>query len=62
MVIRLVGAHEIRTMLGGISRQRTYQITSKRSFPTPVADLQQGKVWATEDVEQWIVEHRPPVD
>lgn len=57
----LLGAHEIRLMLGGeyeISRQRAYQIMNKLSFPTPVADLKAGKVWAGRDVEQWIAEHR----
>ncbi|MFC3382540.1 helix-turn-helix transcriptional regulator [Couchioplanes azureus] len=52
--LRLVGAHEIRMMLGGISRQRVYQITSRRDFPEPVAELAMGNVWRTEDVEAWI--------
>jgi prophage regulatory protein len=30
--IRLVGAHEIRMRLGGVSRQRVYQITGP-DFP-----------------------------
>ncbi|WP_233412858.1 DNA-binding protein [Nucisporomicrobium flavum] len=55
-----MGAHEIRVRLGGVSRQRVYQITSRRYFPAPAADLQQGKVWLAEDVEAWIAEHRPP--
>jgi prophage regulatory protein len=57
--IRLVGAHEIRIRLGGISRQRVYQITSRADFPKPIIDLAQGKVWGTDDVDQWIHEHRP---
>ena len=57
--IRLMGAHEIRIRLGGVSRQRAYQITSRADFPAPAADLRQGKVWFTEDVEQWIAERRP---
>lgn len=56
---RLVGAHEIRVRFGGISRQRTYQLTSRPDFPKPVADLQQGKVWDAADVEAWIAAHRP---
>ncbi|GIE84134.1 hypothetical protein Are01nite_06140 [Actinoplanes regularis] len=36
--IRLMGAHEIRIRLGGVSRQRAYQITSRADFPKPVAD------------------------
>ncbi|MEO3746499.1 hypothetical protein [Plantactinospora sp. B5E13] len=57
--MRLMGAHEIRMRLGGISRQRVYAITSHRSFPAPIADLQQGKVWRASDVEKWIAKYRP---
>jgi len=53
-----MGAHEIRIRLGGISRQRTYQITRRDDFPRPAADLAQGKVWYTEDVEDWMKRHR----
>ena len=60
--IRLMGAHEIRIRLGGVSRQRAYQITSRADFPAPAADLAQGKIWLTEDVEAWMKAHRPPVD
>ncbi|GAA2187800.1 hypothetical protein GCM10009848_26320 [Micromonospora lupini] len=55
----LVGAAEIRVMLGGISKQRVYVITSHRNFPEPVADLVQGKVWRRSDVAAWIRQHRP---
>ena len=58
--LHLMGAHEIRVRLGGISRQRTYQITSRADFPKPVADLGQGKVWLAEEVETWIHAHRTP--
>lgn len=57
--MRLMGAHEIRMRLGGISRQRVYAITSHRSFPAPVAELQQGKVWRASDVVKWIAKYRP---
>lgn len=60
--IRLMGAHEIRLRLGGVSRQRAYQITSRADFPAPVADLAQGKVWAADDVEAWMKAHRKDVD
>lgn len=46
-------------MLGGISKQRVYQITSRRDFPEPVAELAQGKVWRASDVERWIRKRRP---
>ncbi|MBQ1046267.1 MULTISPECIES: hypothetical protein [unclassified Micromonospora] len=57
--MELVGAAEIRVMLGGISKQRVYVITSNRNFPEPVADLVQGKVWLKSDVQEWIRKHRP---
>jgi prophage regulatory protein len=60
--IRLMGAHEIRVRLGGVSRQRAYQITSRADFPVPIADLAQGKVWLTEDVEAWMKVHRRDID
>ena len=43
--------------LGGISRQRVYEITHYSHFPAPVADLVLGKVWLAEDVEAWIRLH-----
>jgi predicted DNA-binding transcriptional regulator AlpA len=57
--MRLMGAHEIRMRLGGISRQRVYAITSHRTFPAPVAELQQGKVRRASDVERRIAKYRP---
>ncbi|MET8837581.1 hypothetical protein ABZV78_27210 [Micromonospora sp. NPDC004540] len=58
----LVGAAEIRDMLGGISRQRVNVITNAKGFPDPIAVLQMGKVWRKRDVERWIAEHRPVQD
>jgi predicted DNA-binding transcriptional regulator AlpA len=55
----LVGTHEIRIRLGGISRQRAHQITTTKTFPKPVATLTLGKVWRADDVEAWIRQHRP---
>jgi prophage regulatory protein len=56
-----MGAHEIRVRLGGISRQRVYQLTSRADFPAPIADLAQGKVWVAADVEAWIATRRRSV-
>jgi prophage regulatory protein len=56
----LMGAHEIRMLLGGITRQRVYQITCRPDFPAPAADLSQGKVWLTADVEKWVATRRRP--
>lgn len=57
-----MGAHEIRVRLGGISRQRVYQLTSRADFPRPAAVLQQGKVWFGDQVEAWIGTRRPHQD
>jgi prophage regulatory protein len=45
--------------LGGISKQRVYELTMRKNFPDPVAELAQGKVWLADEVEKWIAEHRP---
>ena len=55
--LRLVGAHEIRALLG-VSRQRVYQLAGQSDFPKPVATLAQGKIWAVDDIETWIDGHR----
>ncbi|MEU4161438.1 DNA-binding protein [Actinoplanes sp. NPDC026670] len=54
----LVGSYEIGILLGNLSRQRTYQITRRASFPEPVAELAQGQVWLGDQVEAWIAAHR----
>jgi predicted DNA-binding transcriptional regulator AlpA len=59
--IRLAGSDEIRRMLGGVSRERVYQITTRQGFPLPLATLAMGKVWWLDEVEDWIREHRPDV-
>jgi prophage regulatory protein len=55
----LMGASEIRSRLGGISRQRVSQLTQAEDFPKPYARLTQGSIWRAEDVENWIREYRP---
>ncbi|WP_229716418.1 helix-turn-helix transcriptional regulator, partial [Mangrovihabitans endophyticus] len=47
-----------RIMLG-VSSQRVYQITHSPRFPEPVARLSSGWVWLTDDIDQWIAQHRP---
>lgn len=56
--LRLVGTHEVRVMLGNLSRQRLFKITARPDFPEPVASLANGKVWHTHEVEAWIKNHR----
>jgi prophage regulatory protein len=58
----LMGAAEIRHRLGGISRQRVYQLMQRRDWPAPYDELVQGKVWRREDVEAWIDKHRPGLE
>jgi prophage regulatory protein len=56
--LRLVGTEEIRVRLGGVSRQRVYQLTRRADFPQPVAQLAQGSVWLAGDVDRWIASRR----
>jgi prophage regulatory protein len=58
MAQHLMAAAEIRLRLG-VSRQRVYQLTQRRDWPQPYDELIVGKVWRREDIEAWIVEHRP---
>jgi prophage regulatory protein len=55
---QLMGSAEVGSRCG-ISRQRVHQITQRLDWPAPVAELAQGRVWLAEDVEAWIVVHRP---
>ena len=50
--LRLVGTQEIQVRLGGVSRQRVYQLTRRADFPQPIAELAQGSVWLAEDVDR----------
>lgn len=56
-----MGAAEIGQRLR-MSRSRTYQLVVRHDFPRPRWKLQMGQVWAAEDVEAWIREHRPDLD
>jgi prophage regulatory protein len=49
----LVGPGEIGEMLGGVSRQRVFQLTSRPDFPGPVQILASGKVWSYAEVRAW---------
>ena len=52
-----MGAAEIQERLG-FSRQWTYQIIQRRTFPEPLTTLAMGAVWLAEDVEAWIRANR----
>lgn len=58
ITMRLYAAGEIQQRLR-VSRQRAYQIISRKDFPDPVAELQVGRIWLASDVEAWIAQHRP---
>jgi hypothetical protein len=62
----LVSIKDIRVMLGKGSRQgktvsRTYaqQISSRKDFPAPAADLRHIRLWLRSDVEAWMDKNRP---
>ena len=56
--IKLMGSHEIAERLG-VSRDRAYDITTKKGFPDPYQTLRMGSVWDAAEVEAWIRVHRP---
>ena len=58
-VAGLAGVDEIRGMLGGLSRQRTAEIVSRKGFPDPLAVLGAGRIWDKDEVADWIAKHRP---
>jgi predicted DNA-binding transcriptional regulator AlpA len=57
----LMGAAEIQARLR-ISRQRAYQLVTRKDFPDPYQVLAMGSVWDRDDVEAWIKKHRPHLD
>ena len=57
-----MGSAEIGKRLGGISRERVYQLTQRRTFPEPYQRLAMGNVWLADDVEAWIRERRPELN
>lgn len=50
--IRLAGPHEVAAILG-VSRQWAAQISQRKTFPEPIAELRIGNVWLVQDVEEW---------
>jgi predicted DNA-binding transcriptional regulator AlpA len=53
---RLIGISAIARRLG-VSRQRVHVLVTHDGFPAPAHDLDTGRVWAAQDVEQWIAAH-----
>ena len=54
-----MGVTEIRARLGGLTRQRVYQLALRSDWPKPYDHLAQGRVWKVADIEAWIKAHRP---
>lgn len=53
-----MGQYEIADRLG-VTRQRVQQLTARVDWPEPKIVLAMGKIWATDDIEAWIRDHRP---
>ena len=53
-----MGQYEIAERLG-VTRQRVQQLTARPDWPEPKIVLAMGKVWASDDIEAWISDHRP---
>lgn len=51
-MLRLVGTHQIREMLG-VGRSYTAQLVNRKGFPDPVGRLGKAQIWLAEDVEAW---------
>ena len=56
--LRVMGTAEIAEYLG-LSRQWVEVLSKRWDFPEPGAILKAGRIWRTEDVEQWATQHRP---
>jgi prophage regulatory protein len=52
-----MGAAEIAEYLG-VSRQWVEVLSKRRDFPEPAVILKAGRIWRTEDVEQWEARRR----
>jgi len=52
MAYNLMGLAEVAGFLG-VSRARADQLARQVGFPSPVATLQAGRIWKSEDVERW---------
>jgi predicted DNA-binding transcriptional regulator AlpA len=46
---KLVGIHEIASRLG-FTKQRAHHYSKMKTFPLPIAQLAQGRVWRESDV------------
>jgi predicted DNA-binding transcriptional regulator AlpA len=54
----LMGSPEIQQRLA-ISALQLEHLSQHDKFPTPLATLEAGRVWLTDDIEHWIQTHHP---
>lgn len=54
----LMGSQEIRERLR-VSETQFEQLRLHDNFPAPLADLNAGPVWLTDDIEHWIPANHP---
>ena len=54
-----MNAEDVRKRLGGLSRERTHELTTQDGFPEPTAELGSGRVWLADDIEKWAKVWRP---
>ena len=52
----LLGISAIARRLG-LSRQRAHVLAQRDDFPAPEHELDTGRVWPADAVEQWVAEH-----
>ncbi len=55
--MELVGVAEIAKMLG-VSRQYVDRLARSDGFPKPEAVITAGRIWRSEDIEDWARETR----
>jgi prophage regulatory protein len=48
-----MGITEIADYIG-YSKQRVSQFVEQNDFPRPLAVLGQGRIWATESIDEWV--------
>jgi prophage regulatory protein len=59
--LTFMGTTEVARRLK-VSRERAYQLVSRRDFPEPYQRLAMGQIWDSADIEAWIKVHRPHLD
>ncbi len=55
----LGGLSDVADLYDDVSTQLVDRWSQTETFPAPVAELKQGRVWDVREIEGWIVTHRP---